>query len=221
MISLTCVLLLRVALLPGALTRIDRWLRIATPGEQSCRSLSLEPAGGREGTCTRWSSRFTTPTVFTVVNRGHWMRMPEYGVRLHGSEIRATRVTNNPSEYPGGQGELVSFEVTVTNLTSATLDFGAGAGGPARPHFSSQGTVELILPEPGGPYPEVGYVPLLNGNDAPSPEALGPIPPQAQRTGWITFVTQPSVFQRISLPSARIDFLRVGALPGYTGQIRL
>jgi hypothetical protein len=222
MITLTAILGLRLLLLPGATQTLGDLLRSGTEsGSEQCRSLSAAAAGGPEGSCVRWSSRFDAPTTFVVVNGSHLLRMPEYTAIVGGSVIRGTRVRGYASEYPGGHGQLVSYRLTVTNTTAATLDFGAGGVQARGPHYARERIVELMLREPNGPYPEISYGPLLSGIGAPRPDTLGPIPPHSTARGWVTFLIPDRELTLLSLPGARLDFLRPEHRSGYTGQVRL
>jgi hypothetical protein len=230
-ISLFCVLLVRLALLPGGWAAIERLVsrearvpRYAFNRELACQRLSRAPAGSAEGRCNRWSPRFGTDTTFIVVNRGHLLAMPEYTVATGAVQFRGTRVSGgaDPREYPGGMGQLMSFQLTIANTTGRTLDLDGGAPGLSTPHYArGPATVELVLPDSRSPTDETGYAPLLRGNRAPTPEALGPIPPHGRRSGWVTFLVGPQALRTQSLPGARLDFLRVGGQPGDTGQVRL
>ena len=71
----------------------------------------------------------TSLTTVTVVDRARTLQTPEYRARLLDAESSSTQVTNaseHPNYDPGGEGQLVSYEVALTNTENHALQFGSG-----------------------------------------------------------------------------------------------
>jgi uncharacterized RDD family membrane protein YckC len=192
----------------------------------SCFAAGISGPEGREGVCMRVNAAGQA-TTFNVVDRTHPLLMPEYEARLlEGYEIRYTRVTNgaeNPSLYPGGNGQLVSLRVTITNTRATPLAFGAGTAGQAGPHYSTGPLIELALPPSPGNPTDMAFPAIINGRRAPTPSIFQeqPIAPHQTRTGWVSFVAPTWSPAVLNARPADLNFLPTTGNAGYVGQIRL
>jgi uncharacterized RDD family membrane protein YckC len=189
-----------------------------------CSTAGISTPEGREGLCVRIGAS-GMPTVYNVVDRGNTLRMPEYEARLLGSRITPTRVPNaseNPGLYPDGRGQLVSFQVIITNTSRTPLSFGE-VPEQAAPSYPRKPTIELALPASPESSTDLAYPAILNGRHAPTPSVFQrqPIAPHGRRVGWVSFVApawSPSVLEA---RPADMDFLRTDGSSSNVGQIRL
>jgi hypothetical protein len=192
----------------------------AYPG---CAEAGIDSARGNEGTCVEGSP--TSLTTVTVVDRARTLQTPEYRVSLLAAQSSPTRVSNaseHPGYYPGGNGQLISYKLALTNTESHPLQFGTGARYILRASYAPRPPVELALPElSGGLF--TSYPPIIDGRGAPGPSILQqpPIAPGQTRTGWISFIAPAWAESVITRPGADVDFFRVSREPGYRGAIRL
>jgi membrane protease YdiL (CAAX protease family) len=193
----------------------------------TCIEAGIDSAGGNEGTCVEGPA--ASPTTVVVVDRARTLRMPEYAVRLLGSEAQGTRVTNasrEPGVYPNGEGQLLSYELSVTNTGSQPFVFGVGPAYVTPASYVPNPIVELSLPESSDVNDSLtnGYEPLIDGHGAPRPGLLQqpPIEPGETRTGWVSFVAPVSSLRSMYEPGADVDFYRAqSTAQSYRGSIRL
>lgn len=192
----------------------------------TCTAAGIDDAGGHEGICVE--GPLSSLTTVNVVDYACTLRMPEYEARVLESQIRPTRVTNaseNEDLYPNGHGQLVSYELSITNTGAQPLLFGVGTGYERRSSYSPNPDVELALPES----PEstsafvTTYPPIIEGRHAPTPSILQqlPIAPNETRAGWVTFVAPAWALSVWSRPGADVDFYKVNGDRRYRGSIRL
>jgi uncharacterized RDD family membrane protein YckC len=189
-----------------------------------CAAAGISTPEGHEGLCVRIGAS-GTPTVYNVVDRSSVLRMPEYEARVLGSQITPTRVPNaseNPGLYPDGRGQLVSFQVIITNSGRTPLSFGE-VPEQAVPSYPRQPTIELALPTPPESSADVAYPAILNGRRAPTPSIFQgqPIAPYGRRVGWVSFVAPAWAPSVLEARPADIDFLRTDGGSSYVGQLRL
>jgi hypothetical protein len=191
----------------------------------TCTAAGID-SEGHEGTCVE--GPLTSLTTVNVVDRSRTLRMPEYGARLLGSEITPTHVTNasaNESIYPNGVGQLVSYELSITNTGEQPLQFGVGTGYVRRASYRPNPDVELALPESPNSNSRLvtTYPPIIEGRRAPTPSILQqpPIAPHETRTGWITFVGPAQALSFLGKSGADVDFYKVDGDRSYRGSIRL
>jgi len=182
-------------------------------GSDSCAAAGISTLAAREGTCTRDVGAFGGTTVYTVVNSGHLLRMPGYDARLLGSTLSQTHVYGpvvNATDYPGGEGLLVSFEVAVTNGHATPLSFDATGQ-----------DVDLFLSSPGDTM--LGRPQVLHPVGAPYPQLAleGAIPATQTVTGWVSFVAPLWARPWLNARASDLEFYRPGNEDGYVGQIRL
>jgi uncharacterized RDD family membrane protein YckC len=189
-----------------------------------CFEAGVSTPEGREGVCTVIEGRTGAITIHNVVDHGRVLRMPEYDARLMGSQIQPTHVTNwseNEGIYPQGRGQLVSFEVSITNTGSQPLQFGE-ASEQFAPSYPRHPTIELALPSPAEPA-DYSYPAILNGRRAPGPSIFQPQPiaPHGHLVGWVSFIAPAWAGRVLSARPADVDFLRADGSSGYLGVIRL
>jgi len=196
----------------------------AVGGYPGCAEAGFNAPGSREGVCVRADSTGAT-TLYDVVDRGHPLRMPEYEARILGFQIKPTRVSNaaeNEDLYPHGHGELVSFEVMITNTGGRPIQFGAGTATAPAASYPARPLVELGVPSPGS-IRNVGYPAIVKGRGAPTPSVFEPRPiaPRRHVVGWVTFVAPPWSQDTLGLMPADIEFFRLDGNADYVGQVRL
>jgi membrane protease YdiL (CAAX protease family) len=191
-----------------------------------CTTAGIDSAGGREGTCVEGS--FSSLTTVNVVDRGRALKMPEYETRLVGAQIVPTRVrsaASNNDLYPNGAGQLVSYELSITNTGAAALQFGIGTEYVRPASYSPNPDVELALPESLNPADNfvTTYPPIIEGHHAPAPSILQqpPIAPHQTRTGWVSFVAPAWALSVLGRPGADVDFYKLNGDRRYRGSIRL
>jgi hypothetical protein len=210
-ITLVCIGFVWLLARPDGRTQLRKIISALDPmaREAECRALSGDAQGGPEGTCVRFSPRFGGPTTFVVVNAHHLLRAPEYTVRT--GALRFTGPGQGPApEFGEGVEQLLSVHLSVTNTTGRELQFGEGSPGSTEARYTREpDIVQLVLPD------------AASRSGAPEPELLGAIPPGGTRSGWVTFGVPAEALRSLSEPGARLDFLRAGGKPGYTGQIRI
>jgi hypothetical protein len=218
--------LLRLLLILVASSSVRAWLHIGS-GYPSCAAAGISTSEGREGICARGIGLWGPSTVYNVVDRGHVLRMPEYEARLLGSRVTPTHVTNAPEHeelYPGGRGQLVSFQVMITNTSGRPLPFGVGVGYAPIPTYPVRPLVELALPSAAGSSSnaDAGYPAIINGRGAPTPSVFRQslIAPHESVSGWVTFVAPAWSLGVLEARPADVDFFRVDGSGGYVGQIR-
>ncbi len=192
----------------------------------TCLAAGIDSAEGHEGTCVEGS--LSSLTTVNVVDRARTLRMPEYDVRLLESQITPTRVSNaseNEDLYPDGHGQLVSYELSITNTGEQPLLFGVGTGPERRASYSPSPDVELALPESPTSTSNLvtTYPPIIEGRRAPTPSILQqpPIAPHETRTGWVSFIAPAWALSVLGKPGADVDFYKVNATRSYRGSIRL
>lgn len=191
-----------------------------------CTAAGIDSAEGHEGTCVEGS--FSSLTTVNVVDHARALKMPEYEARLVGMQIVPTRVrsaASNDDLYPNGAGQLVSYELSITNTGEQPLQFGVGTGYERRASYKPNPDVELALPESLNPADNfvATYPPLIEGHHAPVPSILQqpPIAPHETRTGWVSFVA-PAWAQRVlSRPGADVELYKLDGDKRYRGSIRL
>jgi hypothetical protein len=176
--------------------------------------------------CAHGSAGTSGETVNNVVDRRQVLRMPEYDARLLGSSITPTRVQNAGQEslYPGGRGELVSYEIRITNTSAAPLLFGAGIGRQPTPSYPRQSLLGLALPSsPGRGSLDEEFPAILNARGAPGPAIFQaqPIAPGATLTGWASFIAPANAWSLVHARPADMDFWRTNNDQHYVGMIRL
>jgi hypothetical protein len=195
-------------------------------GHPSCSAAGINAAEAHEGTCVEgW---FTSLTTVTVVDRAHVLLMPEYDAHLLKSQIAPTHVSNaseHENLYPDGVGQLVSYELSITNTNAQPLRFGVGTGYVPRASYSSKTDVELTLPvSPQSTSKLVTpYAPIIEGSGAPTPSILQQplIAPHETRTGWVSFVAPAWALSVLEKPGANVDFYKMDGDRHYRGSIRL
>jgi len=219
--------LLRVLLILVASPSVRALLHIGT-GYPSCAAAGISTPEGREGVCARGIGLVGQTTVYNVVDRRHVLRMPEYEARLLGSRVTSTHVTNareHEDLYTGGRGQLVSFQVTITNTSGRPLPFGEGVGYAPAPSYPAQPLIELALPSATGSSSDTdtNYPAIINGRGAPTPSVFRQplIAPHESVTGWATFVAPAWSLAVLEARPADVDFSRVNGSSNYVGQIRL
>jgi hypothetical protein len=196
---------------------------IGSPGYPGCEEAGIDSAGGNEGTCVEGSA--TWLTTVTVVDRARTLQMPGYRVRLLEAESSTTTVTNaseHASYYPGGEGQLVSYLLAVTNTENYAQQFGSGTSFRMRASYAARSPVELVLPELSGGM-ATNYPPIIDGRGAPEPSLLNqpPIAPGQTITGWVSFIAPEWAERVIRRRGSDIDFYKINDEPGYRGAIRL
>jgi membrane protease YdiL (CAAX protease family) len=221
--AVLCALTLLLVLVGDVHVSVHSQGALGSPAYPGCEEAGIDSAGGNEGTCVEGPS--TSLTTVTVVDRARTLQTPEYRVRLLQAESAPTQVTNaseHPNYYPGGQGQLVSYMVALTNTENHPLQFGPGTRYTLRASYAPRPAVELALPELSGGLVTT-YPPIIDGREAPLPSLLQqpPIAPGETRTGWISFIAPAWAQSVITRPGADVDFHRVNDEPGYRGAIRL
>jgi membrane protease YdiL (CAAX protease family) len=220
-----CVLLVLFLLVPLSRPSVRLQLNIGSR-YASCTAAGIDSAEGHEGTCVEGS--FSSLTTVNVVDRARTLRMPEYDARLLESQIAPTRVRNaseNEDLYPHGAGQLVSYELSITNTGKRPLRFGVGTGYERRASYSPSPDVELALPEslqPTSSYVTT-YPPIIEGFHSPTPSILqqSPIAPNETRTGWVSFVAPAWALSVLTKRGADVEFYKVNGDTHYRGSIRL
>jgi hypothetical protein len=192
----------------------------------SCAAAGISTPEGREGVCARGAGLLDPVTLYNVVDRRHVLRMPEYQASLLGSQITHTHVPNaaeNEDLYPEGHGQLVSFQVAITNTSDRPLQFGEGASYAPTAFYPSHPMIELALPQSPGSEADINFPAIINGRGAPTPSVFQqlPIAPHERLTGWVTFVAPAWSLSVLNSRPADVDFYRTNASNHYTGQIRL
>lgn len=192
----------------------------------TCTAAGINSAEGNEGTCVEGS--FSSLTTVNVVDRAHALKMPEYEARLVETQIVPTRVrsaASNDDLYPNGAGQLVSYELSITNTGAAALQFGVGTEYVRPAFYSPNPDIELALPESLNPADNfvTTYPPIIEGHHAPEPSILQqpPIAPHETRTGRVSFVAPAWALSVLSRPGADVDFYKVDGDKRYRGSIRL
>lgn len=192
----------------------------------TCLAAGIDSAEGHEGTCVE--GPLTSLTTVNVVDRARTLRMPEYDARLLESQIVPTHVrsaTSNDDLYPNGAGQLVSYELSITNTGAAALQFGAGTRYVRPASYSPNPDVELALPESLNPADNfvTTYPPIIEGRRAPTPSILQqpPIAPHETRTGSVTFVAPAWALSVLAEPGADVELYKVNGDTRYRGSIRL
>jgi hypothetical protein len=191
----------------------------------SCEAAGISTPDGREGVCER-GGLFGPVTLYNVVDRSHVLSMPEYQASLLASRITPTRVPNfaeNEDLYPGGRGQLVSFEVSITDTNDRALHFGEAARDARPASYPSHPIVELLLPGSLRSVEDISYPAILNGRGAPTPSVFQqlPIEPHERVIGWVSFVAPAWALSVLHSRPADVDFLRADGDTHYVGQIRL
>jgi membrane protease YdiL (CAAX protease family) len=221
--AVVCALTLLLVVVGDVHVSVRSQGALGSPGYPGCEEAGIDSAGGNEGTCVEGPA--TSLTTVTVVDRARVLQTPEYRVRLLEAETSPTRVSNaseHASYYPGGEGQLVSYMVALTNTESQPFQFGPGTRFRMRASYAPRPAVELALPELSGGLVTT-YPPIIDGRGAPVPSLLQrpPIAPGQTRTGWISFIAPAWAQSVITRPGADVDFYRVNGEPGYRGAIRL
>jgi hypothetical protein len=223
-VTIVCVLARVLLIVDGPST--GGVLLDVVAGHPSCVAAGIDSAGGREGTCVE--GPLGSLTTVHVVDRARRLGMPEYDVRLLGSQVAPTRVSNaakNEDLYPDGAGQLVSYELSVTNTGEGPLRFGVGTGYQRPASYSPDPVVELALPESLRSASDlvVTYPPIIEGHHAPTHSILQqpPIAPHETRTGWVSFIASAWALSVLHKPGADIDFYKVDGDQHYRGSIRL
>ena len=104
--------------------------------------------------------------TFNVVNAGDVLHMPGYDAQLLASDLTTTAVVGpavNSTDYPGGRGLLVSFEISVTNQGTVPLEFDQTAT-----------DIDLLIPPTSDPRDEFSRPQIPYPQGAPSPQAGAP-----------------------------------------------
>jgi membrane protease YdiL (CAAX protease family) len=220
-----CVLLVLFLLVPLSRPSPRSQLNIGSR-YPTCLTAGIDSAEGREGTCVEGSP--SSLTTVNVVDRTRTLRMPEYEARLLESQIAPTRVSNaseNEDLYPHGAGQLVSYELSITNTGAQPLLFGIGPGYERRASYSPSPDLELALPESPDSTSNLvtTYPPIIEGRRAPTPSILqqSPIAPQETRTGWVNFIAPAWTLSVLGRPGADVDFYKLNGDRRYRGSIRL
>lgn len=151
--------------------------------------------------------------------------MPEYDARLLAVQVVPTTVPGASDElaYPGGRGELVSFELEIANTTTHPLLLEPDAAGARTMSYPLHPLVELSIPETDGAKGEVSFPDLLDGNGVPSPSVFQSqaLAPHARITGWASVVASLRAPELMYRRPADIWFYKTDHDPHYVGQIRL
>jgi hypothetical protein len=229
LVVVVLAVLLRVLLVLVVESPSVRALLHVGSGYSSCVAAGISTPEGREGVCARGIGLVGQTTVYNVVDRRHVLRMPEYEARLlPGWRATSTHVTNASEHedlYPGGHGQLVSFQVRITNTSGRPLPFGAGVGDAPRPSYPAQPLIELALPSITGSSSDTdtNYPAIVNGRGAPMPSVFRQqlIAPHESVTGWVSFVAPAWSLAVLEARPADVDFSRVNGSSSYVGQIRL
>jgi hypothetical protein len=131
--------------------------------------------------------------------------------------------SENEDLYPDGHGQLVSYELTITNTTSQPLQFGVGTGYVRRASYRPSPDVVLALPESPSSNFVVTYPPIIEGGGAPTPSILQqpPIAPNETRHGWVSFIAPAWTLRVLGRPGADVDFYKLNGDRRYRGSIRL
>jgi membrane protease YdiL (CAAX protease family) len=192
----------------------------------SCTAAGIDAEEGNEGTCVEDS--LTSITTVNVVDRARTLRMPEYDASLLESQIAPTHVSNASKYedlYPHGVGQLVSYELSITNTGARPLQFGVGTGHRPRASYAPNPDVELELPETPASTSDLvaTYPPIIEGRRAPTPSILQqpPIAPHETRIGWVSFVAPAWALNVLGRPPVDVDFYKVDGDKSYRGSIRL
>lgn len=182
----------------------------------TCASKGISTVAAKEGTCVRDDSSFGRHTTFNVVDSGHALQMPGFDARLLASVVGHTTVFGpalNSTDYPNGDGLVVSLELSVTNTGSAPLE------------FDQTGTdVDILIPPTDNPAQEFArpQVPYPAGAPGPQLDQEGAISAGQSLSGWVSFVAPIWATPRLTARPADLELYRPGHdNQGYVGQIRL
>jgi hypothetical protein len=188
-------------------------LAVARPWQaDTCAGKGISTPAGVEGSCERYDL-LGEKTTYVVVDAGHTLQMPGFEVRLLATRVAPTRVTNPstaPSDYPDGNGMLVSMEIAVGNTGRRPMMFDTDGR-----------TVSLLVDQlGGGENEEVAFPDLPGAIGEPGAPIAGPEPimPHTSRVGWVSFVAPVWVEQVLH---ERAADLQVTQPQAFVGQIRL
>jgi len=181
----------------------------------SCSRAGISTAAGREGICTRYTSIFFGKTTYNVVDAGHVLHMPGYDAQLLITQVSETSVTDpqsDPQAYAGGKGQLVSFEISITNRGTQPLTFDTGGD-----------DVSLLIDNEYQGDDMISFPDLPNAIGEPG-QAIAdesPIAPGQTVTGWVSFVAPTWATTVLNERASDLDFSSPGHQTSYVGQIRL
>jgi membrane protease YdiL (CAAX protease family) len=226
--ALPLLLLLAFLFRPSVQLRVYIGAQYRSIGTQyrPCTAAGIDSAEGHEGICVE--GPVASRTTVNVVDRARTLHMPEYDVRLLESQIMPTHVTNafkHPGLYPHGDGQLVSYELSLTNTTERPEQFGIGTDHRPRPFYSPNPDIELELPETpeSTNYFVATYPPIIQGRRAPTPSILQQpfIAPHETRNGWVSFVAPAWTLSVWNKPPEDLNFFKLDGDRRYRGAIRL